>query len=62
MFFLSLGLQSNLFSEEPVKIKRITGPIEFDGIQMSRFGKSWIFSPLPCINQIMDLSLLKKVM
>jgi hypothetical protein len=32
MVVLSLGLQNNVFSQEAVKIKRITSPVEFDGI------------------------------
>jgi hypothetical protein len=32
MMILSLGFQSILFSQETVRIKRITNPIEFDGI------------------------------
>ncbi len=32
IMILSLGFQNNLFSQEAVSIKRITSPIEFDGI------------------------------
>ena len=32
MIVLALGLRNDLFSQEAVKIKRITAPVEFDGV------------------------------
>ena len=46
MFCLSLGLQANLFSEEPVRIKRLNGTINFDGIPTEQAWKELDHFPL----------------